>query len=499
MSAWKDYVTAALLGSGKSALPALPSSLQAALGDTETMDAESRFLTHAGAIALWRRAGWKPLHHETAVVAAESESTAPLSRASMGHLRAMLAGRCLSALPEWLGEVARSRRHVPPELLPALLDRARQERVLRSLVISAGGQRALWLAAQNPLWSFGESALPESWETGGRDQRLAILRCWRAETPAMARAKVEEVWAAEPADIRTALVAELATNLSEEDTPFLERLLDDRSKEARRAVIDLLARLPASPFVARMTARVTPLLHFTKGGLLSRATLEVTLPGDPDAAATRDGLDPKAFGQQKILGEKAVLLVLMLSAVPLRHWTEAFQQTPEALLKAVQKSEFARALATGWAWAALRQRDATWAEALLDGGVAPHGEFLPAKPLLIVLPDAARAVRLAALLREGALTKKDTTRWQEFTDLLSTLPGHLPPALARDLLAVLRKECADGLPWHLRSLAESFLLRLPPAMLGEAAQGWPIDQEGVAPLVEILSFRHDALTALTPS
>jgi hypothetical protein len=94
-------------------------------------------------------------------------------------------------------------------------------------------------------------------------------------------------------------------NLTDEDAPFLDTALDDRSKEVRRAAADLLARLPTSVFVARMLARAQPLLSFKPAKLLSRASLEVTLPSSPDASAARDGLDPKAFGQQKTLGEKA--------------------------------------------------------------------------------------------------------------------------------------------------------------------------------------------------
>ena len=496
MSAWKDYVTAALLGAGKAAPPPLPAQLHAVLADAAAPDDEARFLTQAGALALWRRAGRKPARHAAEIRPSDPETTTPLGRASATHLRAMLSGRCPAVLPEWLAEAGRLALHVPPEFLPALLDRARQDRALRPLVMAANGRRAQWLAVQNSAWAFADADSPELWETGNRDQRVAILRSLRATAPAEARAKIEAVWPTEHADIRAAFVSELIDNLSDDDAPFLDGLLADRSKEVRRAAVDLLARLPASPFVARMIARAVPLLAFKRGGLLARASLEVTLPADPDAAASRDGLDPKAFGQQKTLGEKAVLLVLTLSAVPLAHWTDTFQQVPAALLKAAEKNEFARALATGWAWAAWRQRDVAWAGALLDSALEPHAEFLPAEPLVSVLPEAARAGRLAAALRAGALKKGDNAAWQSFAAQMSTFHGALPAELTREILAALRREAAGGIPWHMRATAESLLLRLPPALLAEAASGWPPGQEGVSALVELLTFRHDALTAL---
>jgi hypothetical protein len=499
MSAWKDYVTTALLGAGKTPPPALPEALAPMRDAAAGLEDEAKFLTQAGALALWRRAGWKPAQDDSAVNVAEIETTRAIGRASVGHLRAMLSGRHANVLPEWLDEAARRGWHVAPEYLPGLLDRARQDRSLRPRVLAAGGRRAAWLAAQNAAWAFGSVEAPELWETGTRDQRVAILRSVRASAPAEARARLEAVWASEPADTRSLFLTELLNQLSNEDAPFLETVLDDRSREVRKVAMEALARLPNSPFVERMIARVTPLLRFSKGGLLSRASFEVNLPPESDPEATRDGLDSKAFGQQKKLGDRAVLLVLMLAAVPLRHWTESFQQTPVALLKAAEKNEFAQALATGWAWAAVRQRDAAWAQALLDAPVEPLTEFLPSPSLLALLPEAARADRLAAMLRGGALNTNDFPSWQKVADLLATFSGYLPASVARELVATLRRRGADGLMSYQQSVAETFLLQVPPAMLPEACGGWSTEKDSGRELAELLIFRRDALSALNPS
>ena len=66
-------------------------------------------------------------------------------------------------LHEWLNAAADHGLRPPPQLLPALLDRARRvaatnpdpdEARLRSLVATAGGARATWLAGLNPAWSW---------------------------------------------------------------------------------------------------------------------------------------------------------------------------------------------------------------------------------------------------------------------------------------------------------------------------------------------------------
>jgi hypothetical protein len=165
----------------------------------------------------------------------------------------------------------------------------------------------------------------------------------------------------------------------------------------------------------------------------------------------------------------------------------------------VEKNEFAQALATGWAWAAIRQRDAGWAQALLEGSAEPLAEFLPSSSLLALLPEPARADRLAATLRGGALNTNDFPSWQKVADILATFSGYLPPPVARELVAVLRRRSADGLMSYQQSVAETFLLRVPPAMLHEASGGWSSEKDSARELAELLIFRRDALSALNPS
>lgn len=495
MSEWKDFVTAALLGTAQGAPPALPDELAPVQTGSDPLEREVQFLTRAGALALWRRAGWKAPHTDTGVAAALPETLPVVSRVSAGHLRIMLEQHCAAVLPEWLEAVACSGLRVPPELVPSLLERARTTNALRPLVVAVAGHRAAWLAEQNPAWRFAAENDPELWDTGTAAQRLALLLQLRAEAPGVAREKLQAVWSSEPADQRAALLATFEENLSADDEALLETALDDRSQQVRRVAVDLLARLPASQFVARMTARATPLLVFKPARILGRASLEVTLPDRCDASATRDGLDPKAFGRQKKLGERAVVLVQLLAAVPPDHWTSRFQLPVVDLLKVAARSEFALALATGWAWAAHRQRDAVWAAALLDGPLEPCLEFLPAEPLFAVLPEAQRADRLQDRISKGALDKPGSDDWARCLSEL-TLLAAWPEALTRAVIAALQKAAANGVTAYWRVQFEVLLLRIPPALLPEAIAGWPVDQPGVAALLELLNFRQDALTAL---
>ncbi len=505
MSVWKDFVTTSLLGTEKNVMTtALPAELGEVLGSTEKLNPEAQFLTRAGALALWRRAGWKPVRDEMAThPPAPPETLSLINPTSTAHLRAMLDGHCAEVLPEWLDEVARLGKRVSPEGLPSLLEWARQNRARRPLAVSAGGERVRWLATLNPAWNFAADHSPEHWETGGREQRIAILRGWRASQPAEGRTKLEGVWGTEPADTRAAFLTALTENLSIEDEPLLERGLDDRSKEVRLIAADLLARLPGSLFVARMIARAESLLTFKRGSLLSRASLEIALPPDPDTAASRDGLDPKVFGPVNSLGAKATLLTLIVAAIPLRHWMDTFQQTPSELLKAVKKSDFADALATGWALAAFRQHDADWAEALLEAPVGPLPALLGHRPLSALLPETARVSRLMATLHGGVFPPRNNWQaWQALASQFDSFAGYLPNELARELVNLLhRLKAGDrAAPPEMWQYAKAWFLKMPPAFLPDALTGWSSEKTYAADLVsliELLAFRREVLTNLT--
>src|ERR1700677_3298820 len=142
MSAWGDFITTALIGTEKSPSSALPDALEQTVVPPVEQEAGAKFLTQAGAFALWRKAGWKPPRVSVSIAPAEPEEYIPLGNGSTMHLRLMLGGHCAAVLPEWLGEAARLRRLLPPELLPALLERARQERALRPHALAAGGKPA---------------------------------------------------------------------------------------------------------------------------------------------------------------------------------------------------------------------------------------------------------------------------------------------------------------------------------------------------------------------
>src|SRR5262249_24550712 len=145
------------------------------------------------------------------------------------------------------------------------------------------------------------SVLSTEWEIGDRAARLTLLHEARKTVPDLARELLAATWAGEKADDRATFLGTFEAGLSMADEPFLEGVLDDRSKEVRRAAAPLLTRLPDSRLAGRMFERVRPLLTWV-GGTKPRmlglrqgqpARIEMTLPAACDKAMIRDGVEPK--------------------------------------------------------------------------------------------------------------------------------------------------------------------------------------------------------------
>jgi hypothetical protein len=362
------------------------------------------------------------------------------------------------------------------------------------------GVRGLWLAAQNPDWSWVAGAAQDEsvWQTGEKAARLLFLRQLRRSNPARAIELLSTTWKEETPDDRAAFITELAAGLSAADEAFLESVLDDKRKEVRRAAGGLLARLPESAFVRRMTERVRPLLKFAPGGAGSalklkrakKASLEVALPNDCDKAMQRDGIEPRP---QEGFGEKAWWLIQMLELVPLSVWTCDWNASAGEVMAASLAGDWKKEFMDAWTRAAIRQQDAEWAEALFTPAV--HDErFDKLEGLLAAMPAPRREARVTELL--GQNDKKT----RALHDRLLALCRHdWSPAFSRAVLTAMRKETArESSDWMFRNQFKDFAPHLAPAVLAEAATGWKTDSKawdfwskGVDDFLAVTQFRAD--------
>jgi hypothetical protein len=338
---WDQLRAASLVGTARREVPETPD-----LGATARPDAsrETSLLDAAALGDAVRRAG------RLADVADEPDDPAPAESLEVAPSPAVQilelllnqgpvsAAARVALTAHWLDTAAAARRIVPPRLLPVLLDAATPQSPVRRGVRPVLGERGRWLAARNPAWDWATVPVEEG-----------------PTTAASVRAHVEATWDTSTAQGRASAVAALVVGLGPDDEPFLERCLDDRARAVREEAQRLLDRLPGSARAQRMADRLRPLVRVT--GTL-RKQVEVLLPGEPDAAGIRDGLtEPAPGGSRRVRWMQQVV-----AATPLPVWTELTRVDPRKLLGMFRAPDD---IVPALREAAVSQRDATWARALL--------------------------------------------------------------------------------------------------------------------------------------
>lgn len=490
-AAWEEVVRAALLGTERapSTDPGTgDAELDAALAALADRPAEARLLGAAAVLDGWRRAGQRA--PRTAARPAEPapevevRACSPLAGRVLGQL---LAGGPAPVVAEWMALAERAGVAEPPELLPQLLDFARRHTDVRGEIARRVGARGRWLAALNPAWSFAAGVAEDpaaGWETGTAEERVRILRHVRSTDPAAGLALLQTTWATDPPRDRAQFVEALQVGLGMDDEPFLESALDDKRKEVRTAAARLLAIIPGSRLVRRMTERLLPLLTLqSPEGLLarirqSRPRIEVELPAACDKTMQRDGIDPKPLPG---FGDRAWWLQQMVTAVPPAVWTAHWQMDAAACLDAAHANkDDGKTLVRAWREAALHNRDAEWAEALLRtqsgeglGAVTGLGAALP--------PERLEPIILARLRPGGLLVDGGAGQ------MLDAARHPWSPALTRAVLHAL-PDAIGADRWQLREWLRGFALFMHPATAVATLEEQGFPHQG--PWVDLLHLRH---------
>ena len=353
--AWGDTLAACALGVERAGVPSLPSELDGLAAS----NGPEGLLLAAAALGPWRMAGRVPDPGGAVLVEPMQETLPECSDAAASRLEMVLSGRGpqKQVCREWCRLAAAAGVRVPAGLAARLYAHTKG--------LDWAGEAGTVLAGRLPwLRGLDGVVIPEpsasNWSGPDLPGRVAALRLMRAD-PGGARAALAAVWASEPADARTRLLAALGTGLCAEDEPFLEERLDDRSVQVRAEALRLLSDLPGSRWCLRMQTRARAAVQFRPGGLLSRDAMTVVLP-EPDDTARRDGLDAKGAA-----GPGGVLLGQLAAAAPLASWAgPGDASAPERWIKLALAGDWAETLVQGWSAAAARERDPAWLAALLS-------------------------------------------------------------------------------------------------------------------------------------
>ncbi|MFF4220714.1 DUF5691 domain-containing protein [Streptomyces nondiastaticus] len=428
---WDELVTTALLGTARRA-PAPPVRAR------DGQDAASALLDAAAVETVRRRAGALPAAARARPEPAPEDVRPPLPPAARRRLARLLADRgstgggrrgaapdLTELLPQWLAAANRHGYQAPPALLPALLEAARARTDLRPEALVLGGPRARWLAGLNPQWKYALRAGPAAagraaagaedtriWEEGLFAERAAHLTSLRRRDPAAARELLAGAWPAERAEDRLLFLDVLREGLSAADEPFLERTLSDRSRNVRATAAELLSALPGSALAARMAERARSCVSLDRTGAAVTVgagegpRIAVEAPHECDKDMQRDGVVVKPPSGR---GERSWWLSQIVEAAPLAAWRERFGgRSPAGIVALPIADGWQPELHAAWCRAAVRQRDAEWARALLGPASEPpaaEGTSWrdPAK-LLTALPADERAEWVAEFVSAHGLS-----------------------------------------------------------------------------------------------
>ncbi len=454
-----ELVKTALIGTARGPVPPVAGPVADALSSLTSTDAESKLLDAVAVLSRYEACGRTPAAADPLPDPAVADVRPACSRRAADLLAGVLA---MSDAPtkrqlmdEWLALANGAGQRVPHGVIPALLDYAVRHVGMRDAVATAIDNRGAWLMSLNPRWrvGVGERDDPDAvWSTGTKDQRVSALRRARAIEPARGVALVQSTWDEDGADERTAFVEAMLVGLEDGDEPFLEQALADRSKQVRSAAASLLARLPGSRFVRRMTERAEAAVTFAAGKIV------VTLPPTFDKGWERDDVTEKPAIRS---GDRQWWTRQFVAAVPPNHWSTAWAIDARACVAAAGASEFGGLLIDAWADGTARHPDPAWVAAILMAR--------PRVDLLDPLSPGARQPIVRQLLRS---VRADA-------DLLHALmhqtrfgfDGSSADALFDRVDQHVRD--ADGkFDYRLGGMLEALAARVPPASYDELVERW---------------------------
>lgn len=430
---------------------------------------EEQLLHQCALAGVFETAAFLPESGNSVSLTQSPEDNRKTCTPAAGHiLRDALAKPWPRLVSEWIDRSSGSNTRPPFLALPALLRFATETPIYRSAVRGCIGPRGRWLAQKNPDWRWAAAAEADMeqsetrlWEEGTLAERCEYMIRVREKDPAKSRALIQEGLKGENASNRGKLISLFQHNLSLDDEPVLESMLDDRSIEVRRTIASLLSQLPSSALARRMQERMEECVTIEKG--LLRTTCKVEPPEEINESMKRDGILDKAVSG---LGSRAAMLMWMVSFTPLGWWQERGNFSPKEILKILRKSEWKEALFMGLANAAITQHNPAWITALLEAGKT--GKFQPD-------PDALMKAMPRSDLEKWAVASLSPDNLRVIDSLIhSNDPEIWSPELSDTVLTVVKGTIPrHRQDWMLRSYLKEMALFIHPDVLGSALTGWP--------------------------
>lgn len=386
---WNNIVNTALLGTGKKQLQTneLPAAIADIANDVladNTLDAEARFL-HLAALAFnYRQSGVSALHQEgVAITPCAPEILPYCTQDAVAALQNVLDMDVQPLIVYWLEACSFANQVAPPEYVPLLMEMALRDKSLRRMSVQVCGKRGEWLSTFNQDWKFSKSSsLEERWQNGSLEARRQALTDMREKDPAGGREWLQQTWAQENANTRAELLKSMSTGLSEEDIPWLESLLAEKSMKVRDEVWPLLKQLPSSGIVQAywqlLQSAVTLVQEKSMLGLRSKNSLKADLKLPDDKRIADSGI--QLLSNTKNVSDDSFILYQLATFVP-PSWWEKYLGTDKAgvlalFLNTPATKHFIQALGI----AASRFHDLDWTRFIIKEGKDFYKDALEVLP-----------------------------------------------------------------------------------------------------------------------
>lgn len=421
---------------------------------------------------------------------------------SSHHLQLIINQTFAGVLPEFIYHLIKNKKQLPPEQLPALLDKCVKDLELYEELKEGLGERGKWLIQQNKAWQkLAINTDLETWATGKKEERFALIRYLRQTAPELAITLLESTWQKESLNDKVAFLKLLATGLSLTDEPFLEEQLDNKRKELRVIAAELLVKIPASALVQRMIDRVEACLTF------ENEQLSINLPEELANGSKRDGINPAKLMYPG--GLKASHFGQLLAATPPQHWEDYLGCDAHLSLGHFLHTNWKNTTLEALLRATIRFKNIDWVEAILHYWIANEDNDLWKKKIMedfiILIPNELfNQTAIEAIKNVEGLLSEDTV----VTKLLSANAHIWEDDLSISLVKGFQhwlNHTDDYMwnTWHYRELLKIVAIRCTPNLYGTLKQGWRFSnsvqirwEKEIEQLMRTLIFRREMIKEL---
>jgi hypothetical protein len=392
METWQHVINTAMLGTEKRSLPKEQPEhgLSAAFDAIHAPGREEEFLQQSAVVFNYRQSGHVPLQIKNiSFTEAEAETKPYASQQAHQLLGDIVETESAPLLQYWLELCNQSSHIIQPGWIPALLNTSSRQKHLKTLAFNCCGKRGEWIINFNPAWKFDTPVAEEdTWQTGSPEQRKTLLLAIRKKDAAKARTLLQEVWLQENAASRAELIEALSVHASEEDLPWLEELVNDKSAKVKEQALRIVKTIPASAIVQSyqnilrnsfqlITSKGLPGIGAKQSFEINSITLEDTI--------VKTGIQP--LSNDKNIGDEHYIIRQLIEQVPPSFWETAYNLSAEKTTALFLKQPAQKIFIAALGMAAARFANVEWMRAVIR---AEENVFIKEALQLLPQPEAEK-------------------------------------------------------------------------------------------------------------